>query len=445
MYRTAIASVSLSRFICENSNDLGLSLLNRLLEVHDFPLLMLPLIEEPPWTRRRLTISHNAKSNSSNGGESSKDTHSKKMVWEKLDDNNEWKEVLSTDLLRLTKLEGQPWLSIFHLTTSKVCRESYGLDEYRKAQLMRLRKYIHETLVDQLPVLADVARYLDELCIIGVPPSGQGGGMHRFSNSNASWSGMLLQRVDLIRESIMGMKRKNCGRDDEYWENIAQLQWDEVFSHATDSTDMSLRRIASEVYGGGGELYETSIDKTSVLDVEMGKSQSTSEVCNQVDKVVLQVTEESGQVTYEFAPLQEYGVAATPTMTVTPSGTFQRIKLSISYTDGECEAIFPHAKIVATVSFQDGAPEVMLSLDSLSLPTVNHDASQDDYDEVGIELPLQIFTSKEWRQLGSVEAESAVIQLGFKRLARGVVPARSSLLRGYSLSQAFVSIRSPST
>jgi hypothetical protein len=261
---------------------------------------------------------------------------------------------------------------------------------------------------------------------------------------------MLIQRVDLIRESIMGMKRKNCERDDEYWEYIAQLQWDEVFSHTTDLTDMSLRLIASEVYGGGGELYDASIDKPSALDVETGESQSTSEVCDQVDKVVLQITEERGKVTYEFGPLQEYGVAVTPTTTVTPLGTFQRFKLIISHTDDKCEAIFPHAKIVATVYFRDVAlsyrpREVMLSLDSLSLPTVNHTASQDDYDEVGIELPLQIFTSKEWRQLGSVEAESAVIQLGFKRLARGVVPARSSLLRGYSLSQAFVSIRSPST
>jgi hypothetical protein len=442
MYRTAIASVSLSRYICESSNELGPSLLSRLLEVHDFPLLMVPLIEEPPWTRRRLATSRNAKDKASSTEDSST-----KMVWEKLDDNNDWKEVPFTDLLRLTKLEGQPWLAIFHLTTSKACRESYGLDEYRKSQLMRLRKYIHETLMDQLPVLADVARYLDELCILGVPPSGQSG-VH--GSSNGSWSGMLLQRVDLVRESIMGKKSGNSGNNAEYWESIAQMQWDEVFSHVSDSTDVTLRRIASEVYGGGEDLFDSSTESASALDTKKNNAQSTLKDLDLVEKVVLHMMEESGQVTFELAPVRESGVRATPTTTITPVGTFHRIKLNISQTVGECEAIFPNAKIVVNVHFLNGTSsdhprEVTLSINSLSLPTLEHDVSQDDYDEVGIELPKQTFTSKEWRQLGNVETESAVIQLGFKRLARGMVPAGSKLLRGYTLSQAFISIRSAST
>jgi hypothetical protein len=360
-----------------------------------------------------------------------------------LDENNDWKEVPSTDLLRLTKLEGQPWLAIFHLTTSKACRESYGLDEYRKSQLMRLRKYIHETLIDQLPVLADVARYLDELCILGVPPSGQGG-VHRSSNGN--WSGMLLQRVDLVRDSIMGKKGNHCTKNDEYWETIAQMQWDEVFSHVSDSTDVTLRRIASEVYGGGEDLFDSSTESTPALDTMKQNTQSSLEDHDLVDKVVLHMMEDSGQVTYELAPVREN----TPTTTITPMGTFHRIKLSISQTVGECEVIFPRAKIVANVQFQKDTlshhpREVTLSIDSLSLPTMQHDASQDDYDEVGIELPTETFTSKEWRQIGNVETESVVIQLGFKQLARGMVPAGTKLLRGYTLSQAFISIRSAST
>ena len=115
-YQTAIASVPLSRYLCENVNDLGPSLLSRMLEMHDFPLLMVTLIEEPPWTRRRLI---------------EKQSTTSKMIWEKLDEHNEWKEVSPTNLLQLTKLEGQPWLALFYLTTSKVCREAYGLDEYR--------------------------------------------------------------------------------------------------------------------------------------------------------------------------------------------------------------------------------------------------------------------------------------------------------------------------
>ncbi len=182
-----------------------------MLEVHDFPLLMVPLIEEPPWTRRRQV-------------EKVEDSQtSTKMVWEKLNENNEWSEVLPQDLLLLTKNEGQPWLALFHLTASKTCRETYGLDEFRKAQLVRLRRYIHEALMDQVPVLQEVARYLDELSMLGVP-------------AVASSSGILLQRVDSLRELVVG--------DGGDVASLIMNQWNDDFVLA----------IAQEVYGGDTEV-----------------------------------------------------------------------------------------------------------------------------------------------------------------------------------------------
>eukprot|EP00984_Skeletonema_dohrnii_P015258 scaffold6551_cov91-Skeletonema_dohrnii-CCMP3373.AAC.1 len=233
-YKTAVAAASLSRYLCENSSDLPASIVSRMMEVHDWPLLMVPLIEEPPWTRRRQVE------------QKGDDLTTTKIVWEKFNDNNEWSEVFPKDLLVLTKAEAQPWLALFHLTTSKVCRESYGLDEFRKAQLMRLRRYIHEALTDQLPVLQEVARYLDELSILGVPAVG--GGVHRPS-SNASSSGLLLQRVDSLREIVIGHKNIH---DDDHLDSIVKLQWDEIYSHVTDSTDIELKRVALEVYDGPG-------------------------------------------------------------------------------------------------------------------------------------------------------------------------------------------------
>jgi hypothetical protein len=191
-----------------------------MLDVHDFPLLMVPLIEEPPWTRRRQV-------------EKVEDGRtSTKVVWEKLNDNNEWSEVLPEDLLLLTKNEGQPWLGLFLLTSSKTCRETYGLDEFRKAQLVRLRRYIHEALIDQVPVLQEVARYLDELSMLGVPAAGM---------RTASSSGLLLQRVDSLRELVVGVDDDVAG--------LIMNQWNDIFLHVTDATDDELKRIAQEVYG----------------------------------------------------------------------------------------------------------------------------------------------------------------------------------------------------
>ena len=147
---------------------------------------------------------------------------------------------------------------------------------------------------------------------------------------------------------------------------------------------------------------------------------------------------------FELVPVQSGRAAAT---TDTPLGSFRRINMSISQTSGEEEAISPHAKAVAHIHFHkdpssddDYDPnKVVLSIESLALPTVEHTSSQNSYDEVGIELPPKTFPSKEWRQLGDLEGKSVVLQLGFKRLLRGVVPAGSMSLKGCSLSQAFLS------
>jgi hypothetical protein len=94
-------------------------------------MLVIPLIENPPWTRRV------------NG------------KWQKLIDHK-WSDVAPIDLLQVTKLEGQPWLTLYFLVAKKSLRERYQLTAFRKAQLLRVRKYVNEVLLDQLPFLADV-------------------------------------------------------------------------------------------------------------------------------------------------------------------------------------------------------------------------------------------------------------------------------------------------
>lgn len=438
-YQTAVASVTLSRYLCENVEEMGPSLLSRMLEVHDFPLLMATLVEEPPWTRRR----------SIEGRERDGDVVSARTVWEKLGERNEWGEVPPADLLSLTRLEGQPWLALFHLTTSRSCRESYGLDEFRKSRLLRLRGHLHGALLDQLPALGEVARYLDELSILGVPPAGQGA--HRPS-SGASSSGLLLRRVDSVRESIVG---KRGARDDGRWEGVIRTQWEEVFSRVTDVTDVMLRRIASEVYGGGMEdavVVGSSVDGNSYAaggpnhvpkeEPQVAADDWKKALSRPVQKVTLHIESGSSDSSEEFELVPKQNGAAAR-ITDTPLGPFRRTKMSIEQTCGEGEAIFPHSKVVARVHFLEGpssdsSDEAELSIASLALPTAEHTTSQNSYDEVGIALP-ETFSSKEWRQLGDLEGRSVVLQLGFKRLARGVVPAGSTLLRGYSLSQAFLS------
>eukprot|EP00981_Chlorochromonas_danica_P005624 scaffold1160_cov174-Ochromonas_danica.AAC.24 len=199
-FRVCVTAVSLARFVVEHGDVLPLSVASRITDTHDYLLLLLPLIEQPPWTRR-----------------------TKAGKWEKLIDHK-WQAVKPIDLLKVTKLEGQPWLALYHLLAKEVFRERYYLHSFRKNQLLRVRKYIHDVLLDQLPFLADVQRYMDELAVTNVPEP-----------SSLQDSVFMLQQVAMMREKLM----KNRS-----WPEIAARQEKEVFT-MTDRTDRDLLAMAN--------------------------------------------------------------------------------------------------------------------------------------------------------------------------------------------------------
>eukprot|EP00607_Mallomonas_marina_P000365 CAMPEP_0182434784 /NCGR_PEP_ID=MMETSP1167-20130531/71811_1 /TAXON_ID=2988 /ORGANISM="Mallomonas Sp, Strain CCMP3275" /LENGTH=453 /DNA_ID=CAMNT_0024625039 /DNA_START=49 /DNA_END=1410 /DNA_ORIENTATION=- len=201
-FRICISSVAMARFLCEHCEVLPLNVISRITDTHDMLMCFIPLIENPPWTRRR-----------QNGS------------WEKLVDSK-WLTIPPIDLLKITKLEGQPWLALYNLVAKKVYRDRYHLNSFRKTQLLRVRKYINDVLLDQLPVLADIQRYMDELAISEVPePVG------------STNSVFLFQQVALLREEMLRGQK---------WEEIAHKQIENIFI-MTDATDRDLRRIA-ELY-----------------------------------------------------------------------------------------------------------------------------------------------------------------------------------------------------
>ena len=216
-FRVCISSVALARFLCEHANAMPLSVVSRITDTHDMLILLVPLIENPPWTRRL---------------DSGK--------WQKLIDQK-WIDVAPIDLMKVTKLEGQPWLGLYHLLAKEVFRERYHLNSFRKNQVLRVRKYINEVILDQLPFLADIQRYMDELAVTDVPEP------HNTSNSV-----FLFQQVAVARESML--KGKN-------WYDVADYQMDNVFT-MTDKTDNDLKKM-SDLYSD--DLAEGVLDP-SYLD-----------------------------------------------------------------------------------------------------------------------------------------------------------------------------------
>ena len=86
-----------------------------------------------------------------------------------------------------------------------MCREAnrkYEVTTFRKSNLLRLRKYITEPVIDQLPMLANMLRTLEEISLMG-------------DNSIAEKNSFIVQQIPEIRQKII--KGKN-------WDKIAKYQ-----------------------------------------------------------------------------------------------------------------------------------------------------------------------------------------------------------------------------
>lgn len=57
----------------------------------------------------------------------------------------------------------QVWLLLNNLLVDPKARAKYDMDEYRKEAVLRVRRYLNDILLDQLPILRDLQRVLDEL------------------------------------------------------------------------------------------------------------------------------------------------------------------------------------------------------------------------------------------------------------------------------------------
>ena len=112
----------------------------------------------------------------------------------------------------------------YNLVAKEVFRERYHINNFRKGQLLRVRKYLNEVILDQLPFLADIMRYMDELAISEVATD---------DRQNV----FMLQQVSQARESIV---------KDQDWKKVADTQMQEVFT-MTDRDDKDIRKMA-EVY-----------------------------------------------------------------------------------------------------------------------------------------------------------------------------------------------------
>jgi len=140
---SATASISILRFITENIERAGISAMERILNTKDVILAVIPLICDSPWTRKD------------------------RGKLEKFVDNA-WIEKSAKDMLALTSIEAELWLIVYNLTMDKECQKKYKFNEMRQNEIMKLKRFMNNTLIDQLPVLTGFHRFLEQLSFMEI-------------------------------------------------------------------------------------------------------------------------------------------------------------------------------------------------------------------------------------------------------------------------------------
>ena len=130
---------SIIRFISDHTESLAVPIIHQMMENNDIPCVLVPLLELRPWIR----VNHKGEE-------------------EKFEDQK-WQVIKEHDKGKVTKVEAQIWLTIYNMFMTADSSRKYEITTFRKQNLLRLRKYMNEMLLDQLPMLTPMLRGLEEM------------------------------------------------------------------------------------------------------------------------------------------------------------------------------------------------------------------------------------------------------------------------------------------
>lgn len=161
-FSRAVASVTLVRFIAEHATALPLGVATTILDKFDIPVLVSQILNGRPWLRK---VENPPSAAGTKANASSRQKQTQKFV------DNKWIPVQpdSDDRLTVTPLEAQLWLLLVNILCSAIFRERYEITPSRKEALASLKRHFNEVLVDQIPVLADLHRAIEEVNLMQLP------------------------------------------------------------------------------------------------------------------------------------------------------------------------------------------------------------------------------------------------------------------------------------
>lgn len=460
-FRIAVQCVTMLRYVAECLHLLPLSIVSRLLDKHDVLLSLAALIENPPWTYKAVVAAPTRDGSSdSNSAQAAPVVKWKKFV------NQKWVVVEPSDLLVLTTTEAQVWIAVYYLLCTKAAREHYDITQFRKDQLLRVRKYLNDLVLDQLPLLQDVQRYLDELSImqVGSGSSSNKGSlvmeavpyvrlaiMRAFGTKYASVASRFdalsatLNRSDDLRElaEVYQMDGIDELLDGEGLSAVASRTADETSMEPSsddageDATPVSLgvpRRVKLTFRNHAADAKGTTSStkpKTRPLIVEITSDNDDNNSSNDMKERLTDTTD--GVVVVECS----VGLSTSKVME-TKTHRYTRYALRVSS---------PRAKQGVRIACHAAADAQIWFADSMA-PDDNDGASYDNASEsltlscTDVELPAPLASGEKlWKQIGSLqEASLVVVQCQFVALDANNQDDDDNGRRGYRLGALFLSV-----
>ncbi|XP_034169870.2 zinc finger MYND domain-containing protein 10 isoform X3 [Pangasianodon hypophthalmus] len=196
-FEISLKALSVLRYITDHVESLSLSVLTRMLNTHNLPCVLVQLVEHCPWSR-------------SSGGNLQKY------------EGGKWREIPAEDRLKMTKLEGQVWIALLNLLLKPDCQRKYDFNNFNKNQLLKLRGFLTEVVIDQLPNLADLQRFLSHLAVTDPAPP----------------------KKDLILEQLPEIWNEIVAENSGKWKAIAKHQVKKVFNPSESELREQANRLA---------------------------------------------------------------------------------------------------------------------------------------------------------------------------------------------------------
>eukprot|EP01135_Chromosphaera_perkinsii_P008445 Nk52_evm13s1360 gene=Nk52_evmTU13s1360 len=237
-FQLCMKCLTIVRYMTDHLDDLGVSVLNRVTKTHDMLIVLCTLLENPPWAEHR------------QGG-----------VTAKYDaGTGKWVEFKGSSRLQLSKTEVQAWLCVYSLVMNPNSRGKCNLSvSYRKERVLNLRKHFNEVFFDQIPMMSELQRLLEEMSMINDSTSAIYG-----NTAHSSLGELCIEQMPELRTAIYEKYKSK-------WKSVAEHQLKSYFKKTQQERMDEAKRLANMYAFDALENYLPDSPKCSVCGSEATK------------------------------------------------------------------------------------------------------------------------------------------------------------------------------